>query len=372
MKTRSILKILVGINSVFPNEMGIERYLYEYLSGLGFRIKRIPTAKNRNNIIATYGNSSEYLGFYAHIDTVPVDKNYTRNPFKLYVENDKAFGLGTEDMKGGISAILQLADFAVSKNLSVKIIFGVDEENISMGAHDLINSEQMNDVSFLISAESGQIKNLNQKYSLCLGRKGRVLFRATVSGKRSHAASDKGINAIENMALFLTNIRGLKFRLHPRLGETKLVAHSIEGNIDSFSVPDSCTCTISALTNPYISSKDVQKELESIGKKLGIKLKIEQIERETPYNESYEINLSDPFLNTLQENVFSPDRVRGIYTGSVADENVFANRLNIPVISLGPIGGNGHIADEWVSLSSIENVSETYKKILQIHEGKTF
>jgi hypothetical protein len=43
-----------------------------------------------------------------------------------------------------------------------------------------------------------------------------------------------------------------------------------------------------------------------------------------------------------------------IPTQSVADENVFANRLHIPVVTIGPIGGGDHTAEEWVSLNSLK------------------
>lgn len=53
------------------------------------------------------------------------------------------------------------------------------------------------------------------------------------------------------------------------------------------------------------------------------------------------------------------------YRNSVADECVFAERLNVPVVTIGPDGGNAHQADEYVEVISLEKVVTTYLTILR-------
>ncbi|MEZ4979978.1 MAG: hypothetical protein R2772_11890, partial [Chitinophagales bacterium] len=98
----------------------------------------------------------------------------------------------------------------------------------------------------------------------------------------------------------------------------------------------------------------------------GIKAEVSLQPRTTPYGESYQVNLEDPFLTELQEKIFNPQGVSAYYCGSVADENVFANRLGIPVVSLGPRGGGCHSCDEWVSLKSMDDLVEMYKEIIKL------
>lgn len=368
MEILHLLQKLVNINSVFPDEERIGRFIIGYLSKLGFRVKTIPTDARRNNIVATYGKSKKYLGFYGHLDTVPPDKNYKRNPFDTFQKGDRIYGLGAADMKGGITSILKLAEFAAKNSLPVKIVFGVDEENISQGAHDLIDSSHLNDVDFLIAAESGQIKNSEQRYSVCYGRRGRIGIRINVYGKTAHAAeSNNGVNAIENAALLLTNLTKITFPNNQKLGSTTLVVHTISASSDSFSIPDYCECLISALTTPPIKGESVLRSLRNLANKLHISASVEQIERVTPYAESYEVDLRNSFLKKIEDSIFRPAGVKPIYAESVADENVFANRLNISAITVGPIGGGDHTLNEWVSLNSINNVIDCYQQVLSLY-----
>lgn len=366
MTTLDLLKKLISIQSVFPHEERISLFLSDYLANIGFHITHIETTGQRKNIIATYGITKKYIGFYGHMDTVPPDPAYVRDPYTPLIKNDQLYGLGAADMKGGLTAMVKVAEYAVEKKLPVKIIFGVDEEGISKGAHDLVSSGNMGDIDFLISAESGQVQNIHQAYSLCLGRKGRILFEIKTKGKRTHAAEKHGINAIEQMAAFLQNLPSIRFASHKFLGSTRIVIHAIRGETDSFSIPDSCVATLSILTTPTETSETVQKKLVHLGKRMQIDLTVFPVIRETPYGESYEINQENTFFRVLKKQIFLTDNMTGSYADSVADENVFAKRLNIPVLALGPIGNGDHVANEWVSISSINTVIEAYKKILML------
>ncbi|MBI2033423.1 MAG: M20/M25/M40 family metallo-hydrolase [Candidatus Levybacteria bacterium] len=366
MDTTKLLKQLVRIPSVFPNELRISQFLAQYLKNIGFTVELVKTKNKRNNIVSVFGKAKTYIGFYGHMDTVPRKEQKGVNPYNLTIQGKKAFGLGAEDMKGGISAILQMGEYAVENNLPVKILFGVDEEDISRGAHDLVDSGLLEDIRFLISAESGQIQNARQPYNVCYGRKGRVLFDLLIFGKKAHAAEkEKGINAIEQAIKILTLIQKIRFEKHNNLGSTTVVVHSIEGLTDSFSVPDKCRVLFSLLTSPFEKSTTFLEKIRTIAKQNSINIDIHPFKRETPYAESYEV-AKGSFLDIL-ENLFERDGVVPIYTASVADENIFANRLQIPVISIGPMGGGGHTDNEWVDLHSLKTIESLYKEIVAMY-----
>lgn len=46
------------------------------------------------------------LGFLGHTDTVEYIEGWETNPFELTRKENKLYGLGTADMKGGIAAML--------------------------------------------------------------------------------------------------------------------------------------------------------------------------------------------------------------------------------------------------------------------------
>ena len=368
--TYNQLRELVAIDSVFPKENELSIYLSRQLSRHGFKVQKVSTQDRRNNIVATFGPAKKYLGFYGHIDTVEADRHYKADPLTARRKGDKVQGLGVADMKGGITATLSLAEFASAQKLPVKLVFGVDEENISAGAHDLVGSGLMDNIDFLISAESGQIGDTPQAYNVCYGRRGRVVIGIKINGQKAHAAeSHNAVNAIEEAVLFLSNLNRLSFPKSPNFGTAQSVVSEISGATGSFSVPDECSFTASILTTPAIKQPQVLSQLKRLAKNLNIAADIRVLPRATSYSESYEVDRSNKFLQTLETTILNPAGIRPGYSNSVADENIFANRLSIPVISIGPVAGGDHTADEWVSLKSIERVSDVYKRILVLHNS---
>ena len=61
------------------------------------------------------------------------------------------------------------------------------------------------------------------------------------------------------------------------------------------------------------------------------------------------------------------DYIGTIYSSSFADENVFANRFKIPVLTMGPIGSEAHTFEEWVSISSLNLIGNLFVEIAQMY-----
>lgn len=362
-----LMEKLVKIPSVFPNEQKVTNFLETYLRELGFSIQRVPAEPGRDNLVATFGESEKFVCFYGHMDTVPAHLEWQQDPFAVTVDGDTAHGLGVTDMKGGIAAILVAARFAVEHHLPIKIALGVDEENISLGSYTLVQTDFFKDVVLLISAESGQIFNENQDFSVNYGRKGRVAIEAQVEGKTAHAArSDLAVNAILEAARFVDGLKELDFPAHKNLGRTEVIPFFIESATDSFSIPEKAVVKLNVLTVPGVFSTLVLKKLNTLAKQLKIRATFQLIPRPTPYMEAYEVDLQNSYIQDLEKKIFAKYAVTPGYAISVADENRFADALGIPVISLGPIGGDDHTAKEWVSVRSLEKTAQVYQEILQL------
>ena len=365
--TLELLRSLVSINSVFPNEKKLSRYMQALLKERGFSVVEVMTEGERPSFIATFGKAERYLGFYGHLDTVPPDPLFSFDPFEMRTDDSNAYGLGVADMKGGNACVLSLAFSAAEKGLPVKIVFGVDEEDISQGAHDLVSSGLLKDVACMIVAEAGQVEDLSQPFSVGFGRKGRVAFQAVIHGASSHAAvATPQSNAINRAAAFVQILEGVSFTAHKDLGSTRLVPHSISAEASAFSAPGECAIRFSALTTPGVTGEKVASLIAERAREKGLRVELTTVQRKTPYGEAYEVPVDDNFVRIITEKVFMPAEVRPCYFSSVADENVFAHRLGIPVITLGPIGAGDHTRDEWVRISSLDATVGAYEAILSL------
>ena len=106
MEEYKILKDLVKFNTIKDKEnKEIINYLESYLKKLGFK-----TEYKTKALVMSIGENPK-LGFLGHTDTVEYIEEF-KNPFDLKFKDGSIYGLGTCDMKGGISAFLD----AISRN----------------------------------------------------------------------------------------------------------------------------------------------------------------------------------------------------------------------------------------------------------------
>ena len=216
-----LLRKLVSINSIFPNEENIANFIFAKLISLGFDVKKQYISKNRFNILAEKGSANKSYLLYGHLDTVQVSNDWLSNPFDLKIDGDIATGLGTADMKGGLTAILEAIRDIEPKNYKLKVCFAVDEENYSEGAFNIIKTSYLDDVKGVLVPESSLPAHKSDKAgcTITLGRKGRCVYLIKIFGKTSHGVEiENGINAIEEGAKL---ILALKLTFNKVAGHTK-------------------------------------------------------------------------------------------------------------------------------------------------------
>ena len=363
MYIEKILKRLIEIPSVAPNEKKIAIFVEGELKKMGFKTKRQYLERNRFNVLGELGKGSPCILLYGHLDTVAPCQGWHSDPFKLKVVGDSAYGLGTHDMKGGLTAILSaLKDFK-PKGFKIKVAFGVDEEEISKGADLMVKSGWLKDVDFGLVTEPGKPRGI------ALGRGGRVVIRILIKGKSAHGAKHElGINAIEEAAKIIDSLGKVKLAIHKGLGKGSIYPHSIESKTRYLSVPEICEITLDRNFVPPETSEFVVKQVRDLVKKLNLRsdIKVELFKRATPFLMPYTISKNHPWVKLVSKVIKRKyGEVNYGYRLSVADENYFATRCDIPMLILGPVGSEVHSANEWVSLKSVKELSEIIKEILK-------
>ncbi len=362
---------LVGIKSVYPDERRLALHAARMLEGSGFSVRLHEFRDGRLNVLATRGRGGTFPMFYGHLDTVPVYGDWKTDPFKLTQKGDRLFGLGACDMKGGIAAALHVA--TTLKDRKMKILLCSGEENISEGAWSAAERRHrwFKDVSFIVSGEPGASSaSTGGSDMVTLGRRGRVTLRVEVVGKSAHGAlAEMGVNAIEQASRIAAGLRGMKLLRHPLLGRESIFVCSISGGASGLSVPERASLELSFHIVPPTTIQGARSRVEQFIKgmlsdgrldgrtSIGVTVK----SRETPYMTPFVDSKSNPAVKTVADAVRRVcGRVVVNYASSVGDDNVFATRLRLPVIIVGPRGGNIHSSNEWVSRSDLERVAEVY------------
>lgn len=360
-----LLKKLVLISSEYPNEKAIGEYIYGLLRSYPGKVYKQSVEKNRFNLLYEIGDGPAML-LLGHLDTVSGNESWAVNPHILVKKGDKLSGLGAWDMKAGLSAILSVTKNFIPNNFKLKIAFTVDEENVSIGAEKLIGSGWLKDVLGCVSLEPGF--NYGEK-GICLGRIGRSIFDITVKteGGHTYLAKNGQNNAIEIAWEFISSVRKLPSVRHRKLGKSNIFVRSISSDTNGMSIPNMVNMQIEANLVSPLNTDKIFKQLQDITlkKMYSGKIKISKAYRPTPFCEPYVIDKSHVFVKKAEKLLGQviKQKPKFYYRNSVADDNRIA-KLGIPVITIGPGGGNAHQANEWVSEKSMKKITAFLNKLL--------
>jgi len=352
----------------------IERYLEER----GFSTQRQPLCGDRFNVLAQKGQGGRALLLSGHMDTVPAAEGWETDPWTPRIDGDRLFGLGACDMKGGLCAMLQAVEDVEPHGYTLKMAFLADEENISEGMHVLSQSGALDGVVAVLVPELGSAgpQEVGPRM-LTLGRRGRVDLDIRVRGRATHAAyPEAGVSAALRAATLALALERLPLERHPQLGPSSATLRDFVSRAKGLSLPDVADLRIDRHLVPPETPESARRDMEHLVELLYQEGQLSRADdmpitvaipaRRTPYLQPYATSQHDPFAQLVETVV--RERLGAViynYGLSVADENVYGAVLDLPVVVVGPAGGNSHAPDEWVSVASVEQLTDIYRAVLQ-------
>jgi len=172
----------------------------------------------RINVVGTLPGRSRrpLVHLNGHLDVVPAGEGWTEDPFGGTVKNDRIYGRGSCDMKGGIAAAVYAVEAIRRADIeldgTVEISGTVDEESGGFAG-----------VAWL--AEQGRLHASRTDYviipeplyvdRICIGHRGVYWFEVTTRGRTAHGSMPfHGVNAIGLMGLLLDRVHR---ELQPKL-----------------------------------------------------------------------------------------------------------------------------------------------------------
>jgi len=339
MKEYKILKDLIKFNTIKDKEnTEIINYVETVLKGLNFK-----TEYKGKCLIMSIGKEQK-LGFLGHTDTVEYIDGWNTNPFELTKVDNRLYGLGVCDMKGGIAAIIDAIsqiDFSKLK-YGMKLYFTYDEEIDFGGINELVNKN----VKFPGIMIFGEPTN----NEILIGSKGLLAYELEFIGKKAHSSNpEKGISANMNAIKFLTELseyyeENIKEYREERYGipYTTMNVGTINGGSAINSISASCKVTLDfRITN--------NKHINLLKNKI--------IELSEKYNcRANILQEIDSFINTTS-------LTNNEKTASFITEASFINTTTRVILGLGPV--TAHEVNEYVTEESYEMLVEQYRKIIE-------
>lgn len=196
MSKYKVLEDLIKINTIKDKQnKEIIDYIEKYLANLNFR-----TEYKGKYLIMSIGNEFK-LGFLGHTDTVEFTEGWNTNPLELTQIDNKLYGLGTCDMKGGIAAMLDAIskiDFTKLK-YGMKLYFTYDEEIGFTGICDIVKTNEKFPNMMIFGEPTNN--------EILLGNKGLVEYELKFNGIKAHSSNpERGKSANMNAVKFLSEL----------------------------------------------------------------------------------------------------------------------------------------------------------------------
>lgn len=249
----ALLQQLIATPSMSKDEGKAADLLQHFLSS-----KDIAVFRSGNNVWSTskhFDAGKPSILLNSHLDTVPANTGYTRDPYAPVITDGKLFGLGSTDAGGALVSLASAFVYYYSEVLDYNLVFAATaEEEISglNGIESLFASEHFQGCfnqpgSFGIVGEPTELQ-------LCVAEKGLMVLDCVVTGKAGHAARDEGDNAIYKTVDILTWFKDFKFeKVSPLLGEVKMTVTSIRTENKAHNiVPAECSFVVDVrLTEMY-------------------------------------------------------------------------------------------------------------------------
>lgn len=210
------------------------------------QIAELEVLPGRRNLMVTVPGLSDEprLVYICHMDTVTLGDGWDAGipPLGAIVRDDKLYGRGACDMKGGLAcAIAALvhtlervaADGALPRR-GFSLICSVDEEDVMRGSEAAIAAGWVGSREWVLDTEptDGQIQ---------VAHKGRTWFEIETTGVTAHASQPwKGADAVAAMAEAVCALRHAFAALpvHNELGPSTITFGQIEGGYRPYVVPD--------------------------------------------------------------------------------------------------------------------------------------
>jgi len=311
------------------------------------KVQRMKVNRKDNNIWVLnkyFDPAKETILLNSHHDTVRPRSDWTRDPFIPIIEDDKLYGLGSNDAGAAlVSLITAFLYYYDVKNLDYNLIMLASAEEEVSGINGVESVlESLGKVDFGIIGEPTGMQ-------MAIAEKGLMVLDCLAEGKSGHAARESGINAIYIALEDIAWIRNYKFPLiSDVLGPVKMTATMIESGSQHNVIPDTCKFVVDVRSIDSYSNEEVLQIMKD-NMKSQVRARSTRLQPSTISG--------DHVLVKTAKNL----GIKTIGSDTLSDQAL----MNFPTVKIGPGDSlRSHTADEYISLHEIQKGIKTYKQVL--------
>ena len=337
----ALLSKLIEIPSMSGEEDKTASLIGDFLSNKGVLFNR-----SENNIWAWnkhFNSSKPTILLNSHHDTVKPNSGYTKDAFLPVVEDEKLYGLGSNDAGGCLVSLIMTFIHFYEEQLPYNLVLAAtaEEENSGQNGVGSILSE-LKPIDFGMVGEPTEMK-------MAVAEKGLMVLDCYAKGASGHAARDVGDNAIYKALEDIQWINTYSFgKVSDYLGPVKMTTTMINAGYQHNVIPDECHFVVDVRTTDAYSNQEVFQILNE-------NLKSEIRAR------SFRLNSSHLPSHKIISKVADELEIEKFGSPTCSDQAV----MDFPTFKMGPgKSERSHTADEFIFLEEIREGIRGYIELL--------
>ena len=377
MSNLELLKKLIKIESISPNDNGCFDVIKQQFDGLDFSFEET-NYKNISNLIITNGDSkNKTFCFLGHTDVVPPgpESEWSVPPFSGEIINNKIYGRGAADMKGGVACFISALKDFLSENkdpsFNIMVLLNSNEEGkLENGKIDRVINEMIDKdkfIDFCLIGEPSSSKKVGDV--IRIGRRGSLSGNLKVYGIQGHVAYPKqALNPILGIGKTLEELKNMEWdRGNENFEPTSFQISNIKSGTGAENVvPGVLEMTFNFRFSPESSPDGLKEKFEALLKKSDLKYDVSWILSALPF-----LTAKTEFIDIVKSSIKEINNIdTKIDNGGGTSDGRWVAPMGSEIVELGPLNKTIHQIDEHIDIEDLSTLKEIYKKILiKVHQS---
>ncbi len=373
-----LTRALVRCPSVTPAEGGAIAYLAEILTNAGFAVHRPVFTEEGTpdieNLYARIGADGPCLMFAGHTDVVPPGKLelWTHAPFAADIVDNRLYGRGAEDMKGGVAASVaaalnHLRKHGVPGKGAIAFLITGDEEGPAInGTVKLLEwvKARGDRMDHCVLGEPTNVAAVGD--TIKIGRRGSLTGHIIVHGKQGHVAyPERASNPVHGLVRLVTGLLATPLDA----GTAYFAPSNLEmttadvGNPTSNVIPNEARATFNIRFNDVWSPLSLEAEIrQRLDAAAG-----ESIRYTATFGKTNAVAFVTEPGDFVDRVVMAVEAQTGhkptlSTTGGTSDARFIKDYC--PVLEFGLVGRTMHQVDENIGLDDLNTLTSVYERII--------
>lgn len=336
-----LLKNMISIPSFSGEEKNVADMLGHFIELRGYEVSR--KGNNLWMMSPGFDTAKPTLMLNSHLDTVKPVSGWTYDPFKPISDQERLYGLGSNDAGASVVSLLEAFFVLSAKSQPYNLIFAASAEEENAGPGGIVSLlQELPPIDFAVVGEPTGMQ-------LAVAEKGLMVLDCVAYGKAGHAAREEGENAIYNAIVDIEKLRLMQFpKQSGFLGPVKMTVTLINAGSQHNVVPDRCSFVVDVRSNEMYSNEELLQKIKTL-------LKSEVTARSTRLSSS-----ATPMDHAI---VTRAKMIHKHMYGSptLSDQS----QMDFPSVKIGPgDSARSHTANEYILLSEIKEAIGGYVELL--------